>query len=325
MSRKHKTQKPRRGNAPPLPRPNDAAPPVERVRLHPRFRIPAIVPIVLPLLLVCVTLGVILLCTPAPREDVPSPVPSVVAHNTPKPKARRAHPPSMLITGTPPRLDAQTTAEQEEEIAIADYLAALLINEIPFPGEPAFKNADDSKAAMQAILWTLQHRRTSPPKGYTRQQVAATASTNLVDIITAFNQVEGFYKTATARHTVKPRVKERVAYLRLLARRADTPTIAELFDYAHAVALDYIQSDALPFDDPFLTLTNLPPDAVEVTGSSYGWMTDDPVFHPGGNFVRIPDDCGGALGGNRFFTLRKTPQPVTNTVAKIALDATPPN
>jgi hypothetical protein len=32
-------------------------------------------------------------------------------------------------------------------------------------------------------------------------------------------------------------------------------------------------------------------------------MTDTGEFHPGGRFVRIPDEDHGGLGGNRFFTL----------------------
>jgi hypothetical protein len=37
-------------------------------------------------------------------------------------------------------------------------------------------------------------------------------------------------------------------------------------------------------------------------------MTDEPQYNPGGNFLRIPDEQEGSLGGNRFFTLRKKPR-----------------
>jgi len=210
----------------------------------------------------------------------------------------------------------QAMEEEIDIIAVEDYLAALLINEVPFPGEPAFKNAADSKAAMEAILWTIHSRRAALPTGYTRRQVAATPSTNLVDILTAANQMEGFFKTDDDRHTFAPRVKERVDYLNLLGQRDDTPTITELLGYARTAAHDYVLGNALPFPNPFASLTNLPPD--EVTGSPYGWMTDDPVFHPGGNFIRIPDNAGGSLGGNRFFTLRKTPLASTNDAPVVA-------
>ena len=47
---------------------------------------------------------------------------------------------------------------------------------------------------------------------------------------------------------------------------------------------------------------------IPATGSAYSWMADEQRFNPGGNFLRIPDDQQGALGGNRFFTLRKDPK-----------------
>ena len=201
----------------------------------------------------------------------------------------------------------QPNRENPAAIAVPDYLAALLINEVPFPGEPAFKNADDSKDAMRAILWTLHNRRAAPPPGYTRWHIAATPSDNLVDVITAFNQMDGFYVARNNRHTYAPRVGERIGYLRRLAQRDDTPTISTLLEFAETAALNYAQEKPLPFPDPFAKLTMI--DEVEVTGSAYGWMMDDLQFHPGGNYVRIPDEHGGGLGGNRFFTLRKTPLP----------------
>lgn len=215
--------------------------------------------------------------------------------------------------------DAET-GEAARDISPSRYLAALLINEVPFPGEPRFKNAEDTRAAMQAILWVIECRRAQVPQGYTRHQVAATASTNLIDLITAVNQMQGFYKTAQERHTFDARVGERIAYLELLAKRRNTPTITELLAYARELAEAYAVALALPFEKPFHSLSNLPPETPSVTGSPYGWMTDAPEFHPGGNFVRIPDECGGTLGGNRFYTLRSEPLPVvTRRVAETAV------
>jgi hypothetical protein len=37
-------------------------------------------------------------------------------------------------------------------------------------------------------------------------------------------------------------------------------------------------------------------------------MTDVDSYHPGGNFVSIPNADDGSMGGNRFFTLRKEPK-----------------
>jgi hypothetical protein len=47
---------------------------------------------------------------------------------------------------------------------------------------------------------------------------------------------------------------------------------------------------------------------IEVTGHAYSWMTDVNNYHPGGNFVSIPSEHEGSLGGNRFFTLKKEPK-----------------
>ena len=47
---------------------------------------------------------------------------------------------------------------------------------------------------------------------------------------------------------------------------------------------------------------------IPATGGAYSWMTDMTRYHPGGNFLRIPDDQYGGLGGNRFFTLRQNPK-----------------
>ena len=207
--------------------------------------------------------------------------------------------------GSPSRPQNDAIAENSEDIAPADYLAMLLVNEVPFPGEPSFKSMEDSKAAMRAIVWVIERRRGEIPKGYTRRQVAATASTSIVDIMTAFNQMEGFYRTPSGSHTTVPRVTERLAYLQLLAARGTMPVIAELLDYANTTAQAYIQKRTLPHPEPFTRLRRI--DGIEVTGSAYGWMTDEVQYHPGGNFVRIPDNDGGSLGGNRFFTLRRTP------------------
>ena len=41
-----------------------------------------------------------------------------------------------------------------------------------------------------------------------------------------------------------------------------------------------------------------------VTGRAYSWMQDRDYYHPGGDFVKIPNSHGGSLGGNRFSTLK---------------------
>ena len=212
--------------------------------------------------------------------------------------------------GSPSRPQNIMTVDGDGDVAatiipVTDYLAMLLVNEVPFPGEPSYTSAEDSKAAMEAIVWVIERRRREMPKGYTRRQVAATDSTDVIDIMTAANQMDGFMMTPDGCHTAAPRVTERLAYLRKLSARGTMPVITELLDYADTTAQAYIQTRTLPRPEPFTKLKRI--DKTDVTGSAYGWMTDDAIYHPGGNFVRIPDKDGGSLGGNRFFTLRRTP------------------
>jgi hypothetical protein len=44
---------------------------------------------------------------------------------------------------------------------------------------------------------------------------------------------------------------------------------------------------------------------VEVYGGTYGWLTDG-KGEPGDGFVRIPDEQGGLIAGNRFFALARS-------------------
>ncbi|HOB98996.1 MAG TPA: hypothetical protein PKM43_09655 [Verrucomicrobiota bacterium] len=64
------------------------------------------------------------------------------------------------------------------------YLARLLIDEVPFPGERAYQSEATSQAAMMQILWVLHSRTHLIPKGYAQQHVAGMRTTNIIDVIT---------------------------------------------------------------------------------------------------------------------------------------------
>jgi hypothetical protein len=72
--------------------------------------------------------------------------------------------------------------------------------------------------------------------------------------------------------------------------------------YAQGLADAYI-ANGIRGADRFAGLTTI--HGTPVTGRAYSWMTDKDCYQPGGSFVRIPDDLGGSLGGNRFFALRR--------------------
>ena len=187
----------------------------------------------------------------------------------------------------------------------AGYLARLLLNESPFPGERGYVSEEDSKATMLSILWVLHARLNFIPAGYSQEQVASIRTQNILDLITAKNQCEGFFKDAAGKPACAPRVETRLNYLLQIANRGDAPgRFANLLNFGQGLASAYL-AGGVPGADRFagLTLVN----QVAVTGRAYSWMTDKDYYHPGGNFVTIPDAQQGTLGGNRFYTLRKEP------------------
>ncbi|WP_309386513.1 hypothetical protein [Cerasicoccus frondis] len=188
------------------------------------------------------------------------------------------------------------------------FLARLLINEAPFPGEHGYVSESDSRAAMEAILLTLHARSVALPKPYTRMQVADTNSANILDVITAGGvrgQVDGFYREANGQLAMVPRVHERIQYLTGIAGQGKPGRFARLLNYAVAISNEYFAGE-LRVVDRFGNLTYV--GGTPVTGGSYAWMTNHPKFHPKGYFVKIPDRDYGALGGNRFFTLKRIEQ-----------------
>lgn len=189
------------------------------------------------------------------------------------------------------------------------YLARLLINEVPFPGERAYESETSTKEAMREILWVLDSRIHRIPKGYTQRQVAGVRSKNVIDVITGGGgrrQCEGFYQNAAGQFVTDARVEERLDYLLKIANSGEKPgRFAALLNHGQGLARAYAEG-GMEGADRFASLRRVGP--ILVTGHAYSWMTDVGTFHPGGNFVTIPPSDGGALGGNRFFTLRKSPK-----------------
>lgn len=188
----------------------------------------------------------------------------------------------------------------------AGYLARLLINETPFPGERGYVSVEDTESAMREVLFVLHSRIRAIPEGYKQEEIAAVRTGDILDIITARNQCEGFSRDAAGNRTMAPRVGERVEYLLKIANSGNAPgRFARLVNYAQSLASAYFAAGpegSCLFSD--LALVG----GVPVTGRAYSWMTGQDVYHPGGNFVRIPEAQHGILGGNRFFTLRKDPK-----------------
>lgn len=212
-----------------------------------------------------------------------------------------------LLACTPVTLPAAAPSDENVRLAPADtasgYVARLLINEVPFPGERGWVSEEDSESAQVAIIWVLRNRLRHIPPGYTQRQVAAVTTNDVVDLLTAggvHGQVEGFYSDAAGRPVMTDHVEERINHLWAIANRGAPGRFARLMNHAQRLADDFVQISPA---DRFAALREI--DRVPVTGSAYGWMTDQDIYRPGGNFIRIGDQWRGGMGGNRFFTLRK--------------------
>jgi len=192
--------------------------------------------------------------------------------------------------------------------SVEGYVCRLLINEVPFPGERSYVSEADSMLAMEGLLRVLDARLKYIPQGYTQQQIAAVRTGNIIDIITAGGekgQFDGFYRDASGAPMMVPRITERVDNLIQISGRGQPGKFARLLEHAATLAQSYT-SGALACRDPHKDVRMV--NGVSATGRAYSWMTDEPQYNPGGNFLRIPDDQSGSLGGNRFFTLRKNPR-----------------
>jgi hypothetical protein len=206
-----------------------------------------------------------------------------------------------LLTGT---ATAGNVALADPE-SHAGYVALLLINEVPFPGERGWESEADSKAAMRQVLLVLDARLRHIPPRYTQRQIATVQTDDMIDIMTAggvHGQVDGFYRDESGRPATVPRVQSRIDYLLGIAGQGKPGTFARLLNHAQELASAYF-NHAVPRPDLFADLRSI--SGTPVTGRAYSWMTDVGNFAPGGRYVRIPDDDQGGLGGNRFFTLQK--------------------
>lgn len=185
----------------------------------------------------------------------------------------------------------------------AGYVARLLINEVPFPGEHGYVSEADTKMAMCALIHVLDSRINKVPSGYHRSEVASVDSDNVLDIITAGGvrgQMDGFYYN-NGRPAMVSRITARINNLVRISKQGAPGRFARLISYAQKISSDYVDRGVVPRPDLFEGIRFIAPH--KVTGCAYSWMTDKGYYHPGGTFVKIPDRKQGRLGGNRFYTL----------------------
>ena len=184
------------------------------------------------------------------------------------------------------------------------YVARLLINEVPFPGERGWESEADSKDAMRQVLLVLDARLNYIPARYTQKQIATVQTDDMITLMTAGGergQIDGFYLDSAGRPATVPRVQTRIDYLMGIAGQGKPGTFARLLNHAQTLSDAYFARRLAERDiyEPLEVVERIP-----VTGRAYSWMTDVGQFHPGGRYVKIPDYEQGSLGGNRFFTLK---------------------
>ena len=199
--------------------------------------------------------------------------------------------------------DAAVVLERAD--SAAGYIARLLVNEVPFPGERGWVSEADTRAAMLAVLWVCHGRIHHVPAGYKQKQVAATTTQNIIDVITVGGQrgqCDGFYRDKNGSFKAVSRVHKRIDRLLSIANKGKPGRFARLLLYAQGVADAYVES-GISGADRYAGLKVV--NSVKVTGRAYGWMSDKDCYKPGGSFVKIPNANDGSLGGNRFFTLEE--------------------
>jgi hypothetical protein len=128
---------------------------------------------------------------------------------------------AVMITAAAAVSEAAPLAQLDSASTVSGYLARLLINEVPFPGERGYESETATKEAMVQILWVLHGRIHMIPKGYTQQQVAGVRSESIIDVITGTGdrrQCEGFYKNSAGKFVTDSRVEDRLNYLLKIAR-----------------------------------------------------------------------------------------------------------
>ncbi len=208
---------------------------------------------------------------------------------------------ALLLPAAPLRAGVELPPPEDP----AGYIARLLINEVPFPGERGYVSEADTRAAMLAVLWVVESRLRHTPGGYSPDDLSAAGARDALDVITAGGekgQCDGFYRDQSGRPVFSPRVGERVANLLKIAGQGEPGRFTRLLVYARDLAAAYVRG-GIEEADRFAGLRRI--GTVPVTGRGYAWMSDRDYYSPGGGFVRIPNAEGGVLGGNRFFTLKR--------------------
>lgn len=165
--------------------------------------------------------------------------------------------------------DDQSPPRLEPAGSVAGYVARLLINETPFPGERGWVSEADTRAATLSILWVLDNRIHSIPSGYQQEHIAAARASDIIDVITAGGekgQCDGFHRDKSGRFIAVPRVHERIDNLVRLASKGAPGPFARLINFAQGLASAYVNT-GIDGADRFADVRRV--GQVDVTGRAF--------------------------------------------------------
>jgi hypothetical protein len=169
----------------------------------------------------------------------------------------------------------------------AGVLARLIIAECENPGYDDYNEPDGilSFRLMQAVV---DNRLNHNPG-----QFGAPNATTYVDIITAPNQFAGFSLSDDGKVVLSQSVSDRID---AVMSKANTGGPGPYLTFVQ----DILTQVNGAVNDPLSGVTSINGTAVQ--GGTYGWRTAG-SGDPGGLFFPVPEQLGGLLLGNQFYTL----------------------
>jgi hypothetical protein len=169
-------------------------------------------------------------------------------------------------------------------------LARLLIAKRNNPGSSRY-NEHEVLTAMKAMKAVVDNRLHYPDSIF----FCAPGAQSWFDIIAAPDQFQGFSKGNDGQLVISSDIQKLIDEIMMKANTGAPGAYTRFVQNA----IDVTNNDV---DDPFKNLTMI--GTVNVASGGYGWRTDG-SGEPDDSFVKIPDEQGGLIAGNRFYAVAK--------------------
>jgi hypothetical protein len=193
-------------------------------------------------------------------------------------------------------LKPMAAAKLDRNVTLPDFstekgvLARLLIAKKNNPGYSRYDEQEVLKA-MKAMKAVVDNRLHYPDPIF----FCAPGAQSWFDIITAPDQFQGFSKSNDGQLVISPDIQNLIDDIMMKANTGAPGAYTKFVQNA----IDVTNNDV---DDPFRNLTMI--GTVDVAGGGYGWRTDG-IGEPDDSFIKIPDEQGGLIAGNRFYAVAK--------------------